>query len=186
MKSFIALTFATSLLADPNGVYVEIGAGQGFGSIETKGSKIYLDAGYVGSLAIGYQANIYRIELEENYKKDSVYSFDNVSASGDYVRESKMINIYLSAYNDSNLVSSIGGGVGISDISLKNLQELERVVPDLVNNGVLTFDGSLSIGYMVTTSITATVKYTYFYTQKSDNFDSNGNSTFTFGLRYVF
>ena len=188
----LLLSLLTSLdLLASSGLYLEAGAGLGYESeIETKNNNYIYEKNYIAIAAIGYQYDAFRFELEGRYKKDSLYSSnytqDNISVNGDLTHESKMVNIYYSGYNSSKLVSSIGFGVGVTDIKLKNLIELNTAQIDIIDTNILSYQGMFSVGYMLSHHFTITTKYTYFQTSDSDSFDSSGDSTLSLSLRYLF
>ncbi len=186
-KTLLPLLLSLNLFAAPNGVYVEVGAALGLGDTleATKGEFTY-DRDYTGSLILGYQADLYRFEIEGKYKEEELKSFGNVSSSGELTQNSQMINAYFSGYNESKYVSSIGAGVGITNISLKNLTQNSKAQEDVTNDAIPSLQAMLSVGYMMSDNLTATTKYTYFYVTESDDFESNSDHIFTLSLRYLF
>jgi hypothetical protein len=88
-----------------------------------------------------------------------------------------MLNFYYSGYNKSKLVTSVGVGVGITSLTLGD---------NIKDDGILSLQGMLSVGYQVSEDFITTLKYTYFYTSQSDSFKENGDSAITFSLRYIF
>jgi len=188
----LCLLCSIRLFAAPSGIYLEIGAGIGLqNTLDAENTNYLYKRGYNGSLSIGYQADLLRFELEGRYKQDKLYSasagnLGDISVGGNLVQESQMLNIYYSGYNQSNLVATIGTGIGITSISLKNLSELNMAQKDIKNKNIFSYQAMISVGYMFNKSITFSTEYTYFNTKKSDDFKSNSDNFFTLSLRYLF
>ena len=184
LKTSLLLTFfKLALFAAPSGVYVELGAGLSLDDVqETKCVNYVYNRGYIGSIALGFQVDTLRVELEQRYKKDDLYSASignssSIKVNGDLISNSQMLNLYYSGYNSSKLISSVGLGVGITSLELGET---------LKDDTVLSLQGMLSVGYGISESFIATTKYTYFYTSQSDSFKANSDSAITFTLRYIF
>ena len=186
-KIVLTLLFSTTLFAAPSGIYVEVGAAKSLNdTLKSDNGNFVYDKGTIGSVMIGYQAELYRFELEGRYVKEALSSFANVSSSGDLTKNSQMINAYYSGYNESKYVSSIGAGVGITNITTDKLTQSSIPQKELSHSAIPSLQAMLSVGYMMTPSITTTLKYTYFYTAKSDELKANGENIFTLSLRYLF
>ncbi len=190
---FIPLLLSSNLFSAQSGLYLELGAGLGLeDTLKTKNIDYKHEDGFVGSGAIGYQYNSFSAEIEAKYQQDSLYSTsygehsNNIAVDGDLIQSSQMLNFYYSGYNTSKLVSSIGLGVGITQISLEDVSELGSKQEDRTDKGVLSLQGMFSVGYMFTEHVTLLAKYTYFQTTSSDNFESNGDNLFSLNLRYLF
>ena len=187
LSIFSILLLNTCLFGAPSGVYVEAGLGTSLENTQDIRNLEYVyDRGFYGSGALGYQANQFRFELEALYKTDKLYSFNNYKAQGDLKQNSQMLNIYYSGYNKSNLVTTIGLGIGISNISVSDLKQVGAPQDDIENSSILSYQGSASVGYMFDEHFTCSLKYNYFYTSKSDDFNAKGSNNFTLNLRYLF
>ncbi len=188
MKSFILFILITlKLFGESDGTYIELGAGFGLDDkLNTKNTNYVYDKKYVANLALGYQLSQYRLELEARYKKDAINSIYNYNADGDITKQSQMINAYYSGYNDSKLVSSVGLGVGLTTINVKNLIESTSPFQDIENKNIRSYQAIFSIGYMISESFTLTTKYTYFYISESDDFKATSDNIFSLSLRYLF
>ncbi len=192
LKQFSLLLLSLELFAASSGVYLEVGAGIGTqDKLSTKSADYIYDRGYTGTLALGYQADMFRYELEGIYKQDELYSSTNgslgsSSVNGDMTKESQMLNVYISGYNQSKLISTIGFGVGTTTISLKDLVKFGTPQQDIKNKNIFSYQGILGVGYMINKNITILTKYRYFKTQESDNFKSNSDNIFSINLRYLF
>ena len=168
----LTLALGTSLFAQTDAFYVEAGVGTALNdTLKSKNGTFKYDSGLSSNLAIGYQLGLYRFELEGRYTNNSLYSFENLSSSGDYEKHSQMLNAYYSGYNSSPLFTSVGLGIGMSSIKLKNMKQLGTNVADMSNSGIFSAQAMLSVGYMITEHIATSVKYNYLYSTKSDDFD---------------
>jgi hypothetical protein len=182
-KIILPFSLSINLYAAPSAVYIELGAGLGLNDTQnTKNAEYVYDRGYIGSISLGYQADKVRVEIEERYKKDDLYSTSigngtSLKVDGDLVSDSQMFNVYYSGYNDSKLISSIGVGAGITSLSIQD---------SIKDDAILSLQAMFSIGYMIKESFIVTGKYTYFYTQDSSNFKANGDNIMLFSLRYLF
>jgi len=186
-KIALTLLFSINLFAASSGIYVEVGAAKSLNdTLKSENGDFVYDKGTIGSVMIGYQAELYRFELEGRYVKEVLSSFANVSSSGDLTKNSQMLNVYYSGYNESKYVSSVGAGVGITNISTDKLSQSSVPQEEIKKDAILSMQGMLSVGYMMTPSVTTTLKYTYFYTAKSDELKASGENFFTFSLRYLF
>jgi len=186
-KIALTLLFSINLFAAPSGVYVEVGAAKSLNDkLKSETGDFVYDKGTIGSVMLGYQADLYRFELEGRYVKEALSSFSNVSSSGDLTKNSQMLNAYYCGYNESKYVSSVGAGVGITNISTEKLSQSSVPQEDIKEDAILSLQGMLSVGYIITPSVTTTLKYTYFYTAKSGDLKANGENIFTFSLRYLF
>jgi len=186
-KSLLALLFCTSLFAQPNGVYVEAGVGTPFNdTLKSKNGDFKYDNSLSSNIAIGYQLDLYRFELEGRYTKNSLYSYANLSSDGDLEKNSQMLNVYYSGYNSSPFFTSVGLGAGVSSIKIKNVKQLGSSVVGITNSGIFSAQAMLSVGYMITEHIATSVKYNYLYTTKSDDFDAQGDSYLSLTFRYLF
>jgi len=172
-----------SLFAAPSGIFIELAAGLSLDdTVETKNVNYVYNRDYIGSFALGFQVDTFRLELQERYKKDDLYSASlgnssSIKVNGDFISNSQMLNFYYSGYNQSRLVTSVGVGVGITSL---------RLGDNIKDDGILSLQGMLSVGYQVSEDFITTLKYTYFHTSQSDSFKVNGDSAMTFSLRYIF
>lgn len=188
MKLLAPLLCSISLFAAPSGVYVEVYYDKPVSSnITTDTASIKNDTGESGTVALGYQMNQWRFEAESNYSKNAIKSFQKTKESsksitkGDLEKTGGMLNVYYSAYNDTQLVSSIGLGAGQSIIKTKDLT-IDGVKKDIKKEKSFTYQASVSLGYMIDEDWTWTVKYKY---QKMRDI-KNQHSNYSLGLRYLF
>lgn len=185
-KISLFFLFSTGLLAAPSGIYIEIGTGLGLNDTQKTQTLEYVyDKKFLGSFALGYQADVFRFEIEERYKKDALYSKDignnmNLKANGDFISNSQMFNVYFSGYNSSKLFTSVGAGAGITNL------KLQEDTQNIKDEGILSLQAMLSVGYAITKDFAFITKYTYFYTKTSDNFKEKGESAISLHLRYIF
>ena len=170
----------------PSGFYVETNIDYpSTEAMEFDNVKYNFNAVLTGAVAIGYQMDRWRFELEGNYSKDDIAELVTETTSdavGELVKKGGLVNVYYSAYNDSQLVSSIGAGAGVTNIDAKDVQVNATAVDDASVKNSLTYQATVSLGYMVDADWTWTVKYRYL------NIDDLKSSTQTFslGLRYLF
>ncbi len=185
IKSTLLLSLTSiSLYGAPSGVYLDAAGGVGFGDVQSTPKVQYVyKQGYIATVALGYQANLFRFELEERYKSDKLYSASedgkySIGVNGDLVSNSQLVNVYYSGYNTtSSVFSTVGVGVGITSLSLQD---------KITESGILSGQAMLSLGYPITENFISSLKYTYFYSLKSDQFSGQGDGSVTFTLRYIF
>ncbi len=187
MKILTPLLISATLFGAPSGIYIEANLDNPTSAEVTVDTKTYsYDKGLSGTFALGYQMEDVRFEVEGNYSTNELKQTSGVSgvkvAVGDITQMGGLANVYYSAYNDTQLVSSIGMGVGMTSIETSNLKEASVVVQDLTSKTSLTYQGTLSLGYMINEDWTASVKYRYLEIEDFDN-DNHGISL---GLRYMF
>lgn len=189
---FLSLLTSLELFSAQDGLYLQVGAGMGLEEkIKGENNSYIYDKGYLATAAIGYQYKSFSLELEGLYKKNELYSstettIGKISVDGDLVQNTQMLNLYYSGYNRSQLVSSIGLGVGLTTLTLEDLVELESPQDKVTNKNILSYQGMFSVGYMFTDHITFAAKYRYFMTTSSDDFKSNSDNIFTLDLKYLF
>ncbi len=170
----------------PSGLYIETNIDYpSSDSMNYDDVKYKYDAGLSGALAIGYQMDRWRFELEGNYSKDDIEELKSATvedATGKIKKEGGLVNVYYSAYNDSNLVSSIGLGAGVTNIETDKLKVNDVAAEDTSVDSSFTYQATMSLGYMVGEDWTWTVKYRYL------NIDDlkDTTSTFSLGIRYLF
>ena len=151
-------------------------------SMEMKDIKYHYDAGTTLSLAIGYQMEHWRFELEGNHVKDEVTKIADSASAGDLIKTGTLANVYYSAYNDSRLVSSIGVGAGVTNIKIEDLEINNVAQDDVSKDNSFTYQATISLGYMVTEDWTWTLKYRYLNVKDL----GAGTQRFSLGLRYLF
>lgn len=189
MKKIVLLAMCASLYAAPSGLYIELNGAQGFDTkMKTDTAEYNYDRGNIGSAALGYQIDTFRIELEGEYQSNKIssYGMNNNSASGDFIRESQMFNVYYSGYNESKLVSSIGIGAGSSDFKINSFSSSGSTPTDTKFENVFTYQASFSIGYMVNKHLTFQTKYKYIVTAKQEGLKESGGSMLGLGIRILF
>ena len=174
MKLILSLVFSIGLFAAQSGVYVELNLDNPTSSdLKIEDSQYNYDKGLAGTVALGYQMQRWRFELESNYAKNEISN-----SSTDIVKTGGLANVYYSAYNHTKMVSTIGLGVGATKIESADGTQKQK----LSKNPALTYQGNVSLGYMVSEDWTWTVKYRYLDMRDIDI----ENQTFSLGLRYLF
>jgi len=182
LLTFFSL-FPLLLQAEASGIYIDGGIGFTLSdTIETQEMTFVYDRAPLLSFSLGYQYNHFRLELQERYKKDTLYSASaqdsySVSVDGDSTINSQMLNFYYNGYNESKLMSSVGLGLGISSLNARDTYK-DSYVPSV--------QGLFSVGYRVSDDFISSLNYAYFYSLKSDDFKAQGDNSFTFSLRYIF
>jgi len=172
MKYLLPILLSTLLYSADSGVYVELNINNpSENELKIEDTKVAYDKGSSGSIAIGYQMDRLRFELENNYSENDISTLDGESISNNLIRVGGLANIYYSAYNETQLVSSLGIGVGATNVN----------VDGDTKKTALTYQGSVSLGYMVDQDWTWSMKYRYL-----DMRDIDSESTFSLGLRYLF
>jgi hypothetical protein len=189
IKKLFPFILTTGLLAAPSGLYIE----GSVGATSTADTDYFSDAGYSGTLAVGYQLDKFRFELEATESLNEVNGYGDTikyDASGDIQTTDKFINIYYSGYNKTKFTSSIGLGVGVSDIKFKDISVVSNPEDDKELSDLLSYQASYAIGYMITPSLSYVFKYRYIY-KKNEDYDIDKSDNFktqvlSFGLRYLF
>jgi len=176
MKYFFLLFFSTFLYSADSGFYIELNYdNQSSDTIKTLTTNVDYDKGVAGSVAVGYQMDRWRFEAESNYAENPISKIDDTlkdTKSGNLLKFGGLANIYYSAYNDTKLVSTLGLGVGAT--SIDNTKDDKKTS--------LTYQGSVSLGYMVDEDWTWTVKYRHL---EMKDIESKQDG-FSLGLRYLF
>ncbi len=173
-KQLVIVFLATNVFAVESGLYLEVGAGTGTKEqLNAKKSNYGYENSYIGSLYLGYQADVYRFELENSYK---LATPTDKTIEGDLKQNTQMLNFYFSGYNHSKMVTTLGLGAGISSIEVNGLK----------NSNIFSYQAMFSIGYMKTKHFIITPKYSYMRMVKSDDFDRNSDHLLSLNLRYLF
>jgi len=186
---FILLFLSIGLWAESSGLYLQ----GNVGSTSLTEHSYKTDTGYNGSLAVGYQLNALRFEVEITESKSKINNFTSATdytSTGDVEMQNRLINIYYSFYNQTDLTSSFGLGVGTTDFNFKDVEILNSAVADKSVSNLLTYQLSCAVGYMATKNLTYDFRYRYISTQSDENIkiDSSevGTHIFSLGLRYMF
>lgn len=180
MRFLILLLLASVLYATPSGIYVEGGV-QYIQDDEVQlmnSTKIKFEdpESYVASF--GYQT-----DDQWSYEIEGVYTSTNFndSINTEFERLDYLVNIYYNAYNETQLVSSIGVGYGKSKITINNVESDEMPV---------IYHGTVGLGYMFTPNVTVNFKYRYLMTDKykvSQNYyDENSEHILSSSIRFMF
>ena len=163
MKYLLPLLLTLELFAQ-SGLYVEGALGSSFKSeIEVDTASYSYDYGINGSLALGYQLDNWKLEVEGIYLQNAITAYNissSYSVSGDLIREYGLINVYHNWYNDSPLVTSLGLGVGMTQIAVKDLS-IANTPFETQDSSALAYQGILNIGYMFGESLTLGGKLRY-------------------------
>ena len=174
MKFLLPLLFSLGLFAAQSGVYVELNLDNPSSSdLKIEDSQYNYDKGLSGTVALGYQMERWRFELESNYSKNELSN-----SASDIIKTGGLANVYYSAYNHTKMVSTIGLGVGATEIQSVDDTQTQK----LSKSPALTYQGTVSLGYMVGEDWTWTIKYRYLDMQDVEI----ENQTFSLGLRYLF
>ena len=208
MKQQLASIFAVLFLccmpvsayAQANGLYLSLGGGitlptdsdfSGTG-ISTSAD---LDAGWMGSGAIGYQfSNDIRAEFELAYRSSNVDALSAASnGSGEIGVGSAMGNILYSFRGESALTPYLGLGIGLASVNVDDVQPISGSVLD-DSDLVVAYQGIAGLGYRLGERTHLFADYRYFATADSSlstrtNVGVDGDyadHTFLFGLRFSF
>jgi len=187
MKNFfkvVVLFLSINLYANPtNALYLELGFGVALeDSVQTQtGFEYTYERQYLLDAMLGFQYGLYRVELEQSWQKDDLYSHGRGKSEGDFIQKSQMFNLFYSGYNKSNFLTSIGFGVGMSSIELD-----DSYTKRIKNDNIFTAQGILSIGYKMGENLVLAPKYTLKYLEKSDDFEAKYNHQILFSIRYLF
>ena len=179
MKYLLSFLLSLPLFAAPSGLYLESNLGAALkNSQSTSTQTLEYKDGFEGAVALGYQLDLWRVELEADYVQNAVDS--NSSQNSDLKRQSALLNLYFSGYNDSHFVSTVGIGLGISNL---NLDQHSR-------ENLFSYQASFSVGYMFDESWTLSLRYRYFgsssFSMDGTDYDPLSQNHVTAGLRYLF
>lgn len=171
MKLLLSLLFAVNIFAQ-SGLYVEGSLGSSMPSEITLEQASYTyDYGYSGALSLGYQMNDWKFEVEGIYLQNEITAYNissSYSVSGDIIREYGLVNVYHNWYNSSNLVTSIGLGLGMAQIAVNDLM-IATTPFEVQSSSALSYQGVLNIGYMIDESFTLGGKLRYLESLTQDN-----------------
>jgi hypothetical protein len=190
MRLFILLLIATVAFSAPNGLYIEADV-----AAQSAKNDIYTtDVGVGASVALGFQYDKVRFEAQAKKFITKLDGYDtqttNYEADGDMDVDSQFINFYYSGYNKTRLVSTIGLGVGVSEVNIKDVEIFTSAEDDVKLKKLLSYQASYSIGYMVNSHFSYVLKYNYLYidNDKKDEFNTKSfqNHSLGIGLRYLF
>jgi len=181
LSSFVAYS---SLYGSPHGIYIESAGGIGLSdTIKTTQTSYVYEQGYLASLSLGYQTDFWRVELQQRYKTDTLYSQSllgsyNTKIDGKIINSSQMLNLYYSSgFNTRKLITSVGIGLGVSSIEFED---------SFKEKNILSTQALLNIGYKLNEDFILLGNYAYFYTFEGDALQKKGDNTFSLALRYNF
>ncbi|MEA2098712.1 MAG: outer membrane beta-barrel protein, partial [Campylobacterota bacterium] len=176
MKFLLPFLLSTLLYSADSGVYVEVYFDNpDSNNLKTEHSDINYEEGVSGTVAVGYQMDRWRFEAESSYSDNPLSSIDDTASeaiSGNLLKMGGLANIYYSAYNDTQLVSTVGIGIGATNVE----------AGDDDKKTAFTYQGNVSLGYMVDKDWTWTIKYRYLEMKDI----VNEEQAFSLGLRYLF
>ena len=194
MRFLLSFILATGLYGASSGIYIEGNIGTSLSEDQEINSATYeYDTGALGSLALGYQMDLWRFEVEGTLKQNSLKAIkanDTYELSGDLIRQSTLLNVYYNGYNNSNLVSAVGLGCGVSSLTTNNLSVSGQSVPNIDADNIFTYQASFSVGYILDEDWTLSFKYIYFRTSEykieSVTQKEISDNIVTLGIRYLF
>lgn len=204
LSSIFAVLFlccmTASAYAQENGLYLSLGGGitlptdsdfSGTG-ISTSAD---LDAGWMGSGAVGYQfLNDMRAELELAYRSSDVDALSTTgNGSGEIGIGSAMGNVLYNFGGESDFTPYLGLGIGLALVDVDGLQPVGGSVLD-DSDSVFAYQGIAGLGYRLGGRTQLFADYRYFATADSSlstrtNLSVDGDyadHTFLFGLRFSF
>jgi len=180
MRFLIPLFLACALYATPNGIYLEGGIQHILtDEIELTGStKIKYEQPESYAASFGYQtASQWSFEVEGAYTSTKFEDTDKTK----FKKLDYLANIYYNAYNETNLVSSIGVGYGKSKITIDDVEADE--MPTI-------YHGTVGLGYMFNSHVTLNFKYKYLktneYTVSQITYDKRSEYILSSTLRFMF
>jgi hypothetical protein len=184
----IALSACSLMAIEPyNAFYINGAIGTNFNdSISTQTSTLTYEKPTDYSGAIGYQFKNYRVEFEYISTQADLYSVEEVKASGDFKKDTQLLNAYYCAYNYSQMVLNLGAGVGVSTTKLSNMLQNNTSVSDIKDSNAIATDAIVSLGYFISTRVSFNIKYRFLYTFEGDNFNSDSQNSTSFGVRVDF
>ena len=190
MKYIILFLFSVSLYSAPSGIYISASA---IAQAQDNDTYVY-DMGSGGSLSLGVQIDQFAMELEAKSTKTPLDGYKTSSyaykVDGDLITDTQYLNFCYSGYNDTNLVSTVRLGVGLSNLSYEDVEISSTPLDDIELKGLVSFQASYSVGYMVSENLSYIFRYNYSYIQndKQDEFDKEyfESQMFSLGVKYLF
>lgn len=180
MKFLILLLFTCALYAAPQGIYFEGGVQYNLDEEVqlTNSTKIKFKQpeSYVASL--GFQAaSQWSFEVESAYTSTKFKDTDTAELQ----RYDYLVNIYYNAYNETNLVSSIGTGYGKSKIIVDGIKAQDMPV---------IHHTTVGLGYISSPNVTFNFKYRYLttneYTASQTMYNKSKENILSGSLRFIF
>jgi opacity protein-like surface antigen len=135
------------------------------------------DTGYGLGLTGGYSFGMFRLEGELFYKTNA---FEETSAAGvslpadgDMTALGLMVNAYFDFKNNTAFTPFIGVGVGMAQVSIKDLTIGGLAIAD-DDDAVFAYQGIAGVGYSVTPALTLDLAYKYTATADPEFTDLSG------------
>jgi len=161
------LSFAYPLLGQDD-FYLEGGLGMSLNdSFKMHNNEYFYDHGALGNISLGYHYNLFRFEIEGKYKQNNLLSAryaqtSTLKVSGKLKQISPMLNAYYSSgFNEENLASSIGLGLGTNHLTLSNFQE-NGVVQEDISKTLPALQAMITAEYKIDEAFNFITKYTFF------------------------
>ena len=155
-------------------------------------AKVKYDTGSMFSAFLGYDFDRFRVEGEALYTKSDYkrgsYAGNSVNLSGDASNFAGLINAYIDFFNESDFVTSIMLGAGLSRVKYDDLA-LYGYNLSGGSDYVFCYQAGLGVGYIISKGIIMDLRYRYFATSDpkfkgvKTKFSSNNLSI---GMRFYF
>ena len=160
MKYLLPLLLVSTLLSAKNGAYLELGTEYIFSEeIELdNGTKYKFETPSSYILNAGYEVNQWSLEAEGVYTNTKFTD----GKKEEIIKQTALANLYYNAYNETKYVSFIGGGAGVSKISIAEVE---------ADGMPLVYHFTLGMGYMFSDHLALNLKYRYL---KTDSYIVSG------------
>ncbi len=154
------------------------------------------DTGYTMHVALGYDFNPIRTELELGYAKNDCDKVDSEeqATDGDVTATTIFANAYYDFHNSSSFIPYIGAGLGYAKISYNNLNAEGWDYPFDADDSVFAYQFMAGVGYTINSNISVDISYRYTGTSDPGLEDVDGTTLdfeynahiVSLGMKYTF
>ena len=148
--------------------------------------SIESDAGFAAGVALGYDAEFFRYELEFVYQKNNMDKggvsgiAGKTSLDGDTKCYGVLLNGYFDIRSKSVFVPYLTAGIGYAnvDVSSISIEGYGDVTSISYDDNVFAYQVGAGVGFPASENVTFDIKYRYFATSDPE-FDDSVNSEFS-------
>ncbi len=154
------------------------------------------DTGYAMHVAVGYDFNPIRTEVEFGYAKNDCDEVDNgeQATDGDVTATTILVNAYYDFHNSSSFVPYLGAGLGYAKIGYNNLNAADWDYPFDTDDSVFAYQFMAGVAYTINSNISVDLSYRYVGTSDPSLDDVDGSTVdfeynahvVSLGVKYTF